>query len=414
MEAIARLGYKPAPFSATEQEAQRSRESRQAIRRLAVAGIGMMQVMMISVPIYVGMELQYENFMRIAAMLLTLPVVLFSAKPFFDAAIRDLKTRHLTMDVPVSLAILLAFSASVWSTFNQGVEIYFDSVCMFTFFLLLGRFLEMRARHRMGKAGNNLMTLLPTVALRLNGEDEEIIASSDVCSGDVLRLKPGQAIPADGVILSGRSSVDEAALTGEYLPVSKEPGDAVIGGTFNVESPMTMRVTATGAEAQLSTIMRLMDRAQQEKPAIALIADRVASYFVAAVLAVSAAVAAYWWPQGPEHAFFVALSVLVVTCPCALSLATPTALTAATASLRESGLLISKGYVLEALTRIDRIVFDKTGTLTQGRLTLEQCNPIGEHNQDTCLQIIAGLRTTLDSPHRQRLSPVAWLRHGRS
>jgi Cu2+-exporting ATPase len=391
MEAIARLGYKPAPFSATEQEAQRSRESRQAIRRLAVAGIGMMQVMMISVPIYVGMELQYENFMRIAAMLLTLPVVLFSAKPFFDAAIRDLKSRHLTMDVPVSLAILLAFSASVWSTFNQGVEIYFDSVCMFTFFLLLGRFLEMRARHRMGKAGNNLMTLLPTVALRLNGEDEEIIASSDVCSGDVLRLKPGQAIPADGVILSGRSSVDEAALTGEYLPVSKEPGDAVIGGTFNVESPMTMRVTATGAEAQLSTIMRLMDRAQQEKPAIALIADRVASYFVAAVLAVSAAVAAYWWPQGPEHAFFVALSVLVVTCPCALSLATPTALTAATASLRESGLLISKGYVLEALTRIDRIVFDKTGTLTQGRLTLEQCNPIAEHSQETCLQIIAGL-----------------------
>ncbi|GGY32884.1 cation-transporting P-type ATPase [Bacterioplanes sanyensis] len=391
MEAIVRLGYKPAPFSATEQEAQRNRESRQAIRRLAVAGIGMMQVMMLSVPIYVGMELQHENFMRIAAMLLTFPVVLFSAKPFFDAAIRDLKTRHLTMDVPVSLAILLAFTASIWSTFNQGVEVYFDSVCMFTFFLLLGRFLEMRARHRMGKAGNNLMTLLPTVALRLQGEEEEVIASSEVRVGDVLRLRPGQSIPADGVILSGRSSVDEAALTGEYLPVSKQKGDAVIGGTFNVESPMTMRVTATGAEAQLSTIMRLMDRAQQEKPAIALIADRVASFFVAAVLVVSASVATFWWPQGPEYAFFVALSVLVVTCPCALSLATPTALTAATASLRESGLLISKGYVLEALTHIDRVVFDKTGTLTLGRLTLEQCEALADRSQDDCLQLIAGL-----------------------
>ncbi|WP_420093152.1 heavy metal translocating P-type ATPase [Bacterioplanes sanyensis] len=397
MEAIVRLGYKAAPFSATEQEAQRNRESRQAIRRLAVAGIGMMQVMMISVPIYVGMELQYENFMRFAAMLLTFPVVLFSAKPFFDAAIRDLKTRHLTMDVPVSLAILLAFTASIWSTFNQGMEIYFDSVCMFTFFLLLGRFFEMRARHRMGKAGNNLMTLLPTIALRIQNGQEEIISTSEIEPNDVLQLKPGQAIPADGVVLTGRSSVDEAALTGEYLPVSKQPGDDVIGGTFNVESPMTMRVTATGAKAQLSTIMRLMDRAQQDKPAIALIADKVASYFVLAVLIVSAAVAGYWWPQGAEHAFFVALSVLVVTCPCALSLATPTALTAATASLREDGLLISKGHVLETMTKISRVVFDKTGTLTLGRLTLEQCQTVADHSEDLCLQVIAGLERY--SPH---------------
>lgn len=391
MEAIARLGYQPAPFSATEQEAQRKRESRQAIRRLAVAGIGMMQVMMISVPMYVGMELQYENFMRIAALLLTLPVVLFSARPFFDAALRDLRSRHLTMDVPVSLAIILAFSASIWSTLNQGVEVYFDSVCMFTFFLLLGRFLEMRARHRMGQAGNNLMTLLPTVAIRLRNGHEEVVATQDIQLGDELLLKPGQAIPADGVVLDGRSSVDEAALTGEYLPVKKQPGDAVIGGTFNVESPLTMCVRATGAEAQLSTIMRLMGRAQQEKPAIALLADRVASYFVVAVLLISASVAGYWWWQGNPHAFFIALSVLVVTCPCALSLATPTALTAATAALRESGLLISKGHVLESMTHITRLVFDKTGTLTLGRLTLAQCQPLSEHDADACLAIIAGL-----------------------
>lgn len=391
-EAIYRLGYKASPFSATEQEEQRNREGKVAIRRLAVAGIGMMQVMMIAVPLYVGMATQYEFFMRMASMVLTLPVVLYSARPFFDAAMRDLKTRHLTMDVPVSLAIALAFCASIWSTFNQGKEVYFDSVCMFTFFLLLGRFLEMRARHRMGKAGNNLLTLLPNVALRISDNgDEEVVASEDIRCGDILRLKPGHAIPADGVVIEGRSSVDEAALTGEYLPIRKEPGSSLIGGTFNVESPMLMKVTATGAEAQLSTIMRLMDRAQQEKPKVALIADKVASWFVLAVLIVSTSVFSFWWLMGDEHAFFIALSVLVVTCPCALSLATPTALTAATAALRERGLLISKGHVLEVLNNVDRVVFDKTGTLTQGRLTLEEVRPLADMSEQQLSAIVAGL-----------------------
>lgn len=399
VEAIYRLGYRASPFSATEQEEQRTREGKQAIRRLAVAGIGMMQVMMLSVPLYVGMAAQYEVFMRFAAMLLTLPVVLFSAKPFFMASIRDLKTRHLTMDVPVSLAILLAFGASIWSTFNQGVEVYFDSVCMFTFFLLLGRYLEMRARHRMGKAGNNLMTLLPNIALKVvEGEDDQVISSEEIRVGDILRLKPGHAIPADGVVIEGQSSVDEAALTGEYMPMAKSTGDTLIGGTFNVESPMLMKVTATGAEAQLSTIMRLMDRAQQEKPQIALLADRVASRFVAAVLLISGSVFGFWAWQGDEHAFFIALSVLVVTCPCALSLATPTALTAATAALREAGLLISKGHVLETLPQIDRVVFDKTGTLTLGRLTLEQVIPLADLDQQQVLALASGLEQHSSHP----------------
>ncbi|MEE3159348.1 MAG: heavy metal translocating P-type ATPase metal-binding domain-containing protein, partial [Pseudomonadota bacterium] len=241
-EAIYRLGYKAAPFSSTEDDAQREREGKKAIRRLAVAGIGMMQVMMLAVPLYAGMAEQYEVFMRFASMILTLPVVLYSARPFFDAAIRDLKTRHLTMDVPVSLAIILAFCASIWSTFNQGVEVYFDSVCMFTFLLLLGRFLEMRARHRMGKAGNNLMTLLPNVALKQTQDGEEIIAAGDISTGDRLLLKPGYPVPADGVVVEGQSTVDESALTGEYMPLNKQAGDTLIGGTMNVESPLIMEV----------------------------------------------------------------------------------------------------------------------------------------------------------------------------
>ncbi|WP_301387138.1 heavy metal translocating P-type ATPase [Thalassolituus sp. UBA2590] len=404
-EAIYRLGYKAAPFSSTEDDAQREREGKKAIRRLAVAGIGMMQVMMLAVPLYAGMAEQYEVFMRFASMILTLPVVLYSARPFFDAAIRDLKTRHLTMDVPVSLAIILAFCASIWSTFNQGVEVYFDSVCMFTFLLLLGRFLEMRARHRMGKAGNNLMTLLPNVALKQTQDGEEIIAAGDISTGDRLLLKPGYPVPADGVVVEGQSTVDESALTGEYMPLNKQAGDTLIGGTMNVESPLIMEVTATGADAQLSTIVRLMDRAQQEKPKVALIADSIASRFVAAVLIISASVFSYWMFQGNDHAFFIALSVLVVTCPCALSLATPTTLTAATTALRERGLLISKGHVLETLQSVNRVVFDKTGTLTLGHLTLTEVRPVAggienslELDQDTLASVVASLEQHASHP----------------
>ena len=379
LEEIHQLGYQAHPFSATQAEQQRVQESKTAFRRLVVAGFSTMQVMMLAVPLYVG-ELrgilaQYEVFIRGASMLFATIVVLYSARPFFSAALRDIRTRHLTMDIPVSIAILLAYFASVWSTVNRGPEIYFDSVCMFTFFLLTGRFFEMRARHRMTRAGNNLMDLMPSVATKSTTDGDVVIPSSDIQIGDLLIIKPGQQIPADGIVESGVSAVDEAALTGEYLPIDKSAGDALIGGTHNVESQLLMRVTATGADAELNTIMRLMDRAQQEKPAIAIFADKVASRFVAAVLIIASGIAITWWFIDPSQAFWITLAVLVVTCPCALSLATPTALTAATASLREQGFLISKGHVLEGLNQVDRIIFDKTGTLTRGELCLEDSIP---------------------------------------
>ncbi len=391
IEALLRLGYKATPFSATSQEESRLKENKVAIRRMALAGFGMMQIMMMAIPTYADMTVEGEMFLRLAQMILAIPVILYSGAPFFRAAVRDIQARHLTMDVPVSLAIMLAFLASIWSTFNQGVEVYYSEICMFIFFLLVGRYFEMRARHRMSRAGNNLLTLLPNLALRVENGEDVLIASTDINVGDILRVKPGQAIAADGIVLEGRSSVDEAALTGEYMPVGKKTGDTLIGGTMNVESPLLMQVTATGADAQLSTIMRLLDRAQQAKPRAALIADRVASYFVLAVLLVSLAVFLFWLPDGVEKAFFIALSVLVVTCPCALALATPTALTAATAAMRERGLLISKSHVLETLPQINRVVFDKTGTLTQGRLTLERVVPLADLAETELLSLAAGL-----------------------
>lgn len=406
IEALLRLGYKATPFSATSQEESRLKENKVAIRRMALAGFGMMQIMMMAIPTYADMTVEGEMFLRLAQMILAIPVILYSGAPFFRAALRDIQARHLTMDVPVSLAIMLAFVASIWSTFNQGVEVYYSEICMFIFFLLIGRYFEMRARHRMSRAGNNLLTLLPNLALRVENGEDVLIASTDINVGDILRVKPGQAIAADGIVLEGRSSVDEAALTGEYMPVGKKVGDTLIGGTMNVESPLLMQVTATGADAQLSTIMRLLDRAQQAKPRAALIADRVASYFVLAVLLVSLAVFLFWLPDGAEKAFFIALSVLVVTCPCALALATPTALTAATAAMRERGLLISKSHVLETLPQINRVVFDKTGTLTQGRLTLERVVPLADLAETELLSLAAGLEKYSTHPIARAFSGI--------
>lgn len=415
LEEIHQLGYQAHPFSATQAEQQRIQESKTAFRRLVVAGFATMQVMMLAVPLYIG-ELrgilaQYEVFIRAASMLFATVVVLYSARPFFVAALRDIRTRHLTMDVPVSIAILLAYFASVWSTVNRGPEIYFDSVCMFTFFLLTGRFFEMRARHRMTRAGNNLLDLMPSVAIKSTPEGDLVIPSSDIQVGDLLIIKPGQQIPADGIVESGTSAVDEAALTGEYLPIDKSAGDALIGGTHNVESQLLMRVTATGADAELNTIMRLMDRAQQEKPAIAIFADKVASRFVASVLIIASGIAIIWWFIDPSQAFWITLAVLVVTCPCALSLATPTALTAATASLREQGFLISKGHVLEGLTQVDRIIFDKTGTLTRGELSLEESIPAAADISLTsaqALKIAATLEQYSNHPIARAFSSLSY------
>lgn len=406
MESLFQLGYTVSPFTPTAAENTRQQESKQMIRRLAVAGIGMMQVMMLSVPLYVGMQDKYEILFRLAACILTIPVITYSAKPFFSALIRDISSRHLTMDTPVSIALILAFFASVWSTFNQGSEVYFDSVCMFTFFLTLGRFLEMRARHRMGNAGNNLLSLTPSLATRINEQGTlESISTESIKINDTLLVKPGASIPADGRVIKGSSSVDESALTGEALAVEKNIGDPVTGGTINQDQALQIKVSALSDKGRLSAIVRLLDRAQQDKPAVALMADSIASYFISAVLIIASSVFAYWWQAGSPDAFFIALSVLVVTCPCALSLATPTALTAATASLREQGLLVTKGHVIETLNKITTVVFDKTGTLTTGKMHLASTNVVADRNESFAIAIASGLEQHSSHPIAQAFKP---------
>ena len=362
----------------------------------------MMQVMMMAVALYAGtlqgIEDKFETFIRWTSLIIATPVVLYSAKPFFVAALRDIRTRHLSMDVPVSIAIGLAYLASVWATITQSGEVYFDSVTMFTFFLLIGRYLEMQARHRTGRAGNSLLNLLPASAIKIVEGHEALVPATELKPGDIVLVKPGHTIPADGVIKTGASSIDESALTGEYLPVSRTIGDQVVGGTINAENPIQLEVTEVGAQTRLSAIVRLLDRAHEEKPQVAKVADKVASYFVAAVLVTATIVSLVWWQIEPSHAFWVTLSVLVVTCPCALSLATPTALTAATGTLRQNGLLITRGHVLDSLATATHVVFDKTGTLTEGNLSLKSTVTLGNIDTQFALETAAALESHSEHP----------------
>ncbi|HSC82715.1 MAG TPA: cation-translocating P-type ATPase, partial [Pseudomonas sp.] len=289
--------------------------------------------------------------------------------------------------------------AGIWSTVTGVGELYFDAVGMFALFLLTGRYLERRARERTAAATAQLVNLLPASCLRLdeNGQSQRILLR-ELQIGDQVLVPPGALLPADGRILAGQSSVDESLLTGEYLPLPRGTGDAVTAGTLNVEGPLTIEVVALGADTRLSAIVRLLERAQADKPRLAEVADRVAQWFLLIVLGVAAVVGLIWWQLDSERAFWIVLALLVATCPCALSLATPTALTTATGSLHKLGLLLTRGHVLEGLKQIDTVIFDKTGTLTEGRLTLSSIQPLRELDADTCLALAAALEHGSEHP----------------
>lgn len=408
MAELARIGYRPRPATDEAQRAMAQQDNRRSLARLGVAGFGMMQTGMVSVGLYTGAAEEWQLFLRWLSFLVATPVVLFSAAPFFQAAWRSLRARQLIMDVPVALAIGLAYTASGWATVTGGGEVYFESVTMFTFFLLVGRYLEMRTRHRNRLAYGNLAQLMPLSAHRLSDTGEETpVPVKSLQVGDRVRVRSGETFPCDGEVTDGQSEVVEALLTGESRPVPKAPGDRVVGGTLNSESALELRVTAVGGDTQLSAIERLVSNAEADKPHQVALADRVARYFVGAVLIIFALVWGAWQWVDPAHAFWVALSVLVVTCPCALALAMPAALTAATANLRGKGFLIARGHVLETLAHIDRVILDKTGTLTLGRFTLLEVLPVPGRDREALLAIAAALEAPARHPLAEAFRPWA-------
>lgn len=377
LSAIQAIGYRAYPYDPQREEALAGKERKSALWRLFVAGFGAMQVMMYALPEYVAgegeMAADMSALLRWASLVLTLPVVLYSAAPFFVQASRDLKRRRLGMDVPVSLGIGVAFLASLWSFFTSRGEVYFDSVAMFVFFLLCGRFLEMLARQKAARGAEALAKVLPAVAERLVGWPSpkgERVDVSRLAAGDVVRVKPGEVIPGDGVVLDGCSAADESLLTGESSEVGKSPGSEVIAGSVNGRGPLVVRLAGVGDSTRLAGIRRLMERAQGERPQVARMADKFAGRFVALVILMATVAGFYWWTVDPGRALWICVSVLVVSCPCALSLATPVALTVATAALARQGVLVTRGNALESLAAADQFVFDKTGTLTTGAMSV--------------------------------------------
>lgn len=400
---LRRIGYAAHPYQADQAAERLASENRRSLRQLGVAGLLWMQVMMATMATWpefnIDLSAGMDSILRWTALLLTTPIVFYCCTDFFKGALRDLRTRHLTMDVSVSLAIAGAYLAGIWSTITGHGELYFDAVGMFALFLLAGRYLERRARERTAAATAQLVNLLPASCLRLDaaGQSERVLLS-ELKLGDRVLVQPGGLIPADGRILSGQSSIDESVLTGEYLPLPRAPGDAVTAGTLNVEGPLTVAVDALGDDTRLSAIVRLLERAQSDKPKLAEIADRVSQWFLVIVLLAAAVVGLVWWYIDPQRAFWIVLALLVATCPCALSLATPTALTTATGTLHKLGLLLTRGHVLEGLNHIDTVVFDKTGTLTEGRLTLTAVHPLGSEDADRCLGLAAALENRSEHP----------------
>ncbi len=400
LEAIAAIGYRAHPYDAARSEQLAQKERRLALWRLFVAGFGMMQVMMYAVPMYLAKEgamaPDIERLLRWASLVLTLPVIFYSAAPFFANAWRDLRFRRVGMDVPVALGVGSAFLASLWATLTASGAVYFDSVTMFVFFLLTGRFLEMVARQKAARGVEALATALPAFALRYmrypEGEFERV-AVTHLLAGDVILVKPGETIPADGRVIDGASNADEALLTGESRPVTKQVGDMVIGGSVNIASPLSVTVERVGEATRLASIQRLMERAASEKPKVMQTADRIAARFVAALLLLALATGIGWWYIDPSRALWIFVAVLVVSCPCALSLATPAALTVATGALSRHGVLVTRGHSIEALARATHFVFDKTGTLTEGRPVLVETLSTGSLSAAEVLRLAAALET---------------------
>ncbi len=402
LKAISNIGYRGHPFDPGRQEEIQKKERHRALIRLAVAGLGAMQVMMLAIALYAGensgISADMKLYFRWVSAFIATPVVLYSGQTFFKSAWSDLKRKRLGMDVPVSLAIGGAYIASLWATATNSGEVYFDSVTMFTFFLLVGRFLELRARQRSGEVADALIKLLPVMALRLvDGKFEQVLVN-ELNVGDHLQVKPGEIIPADAIIIEGQSSIDESLVTGESHPLRREVNDKVIGGTVNIESPVILQVTNIGEDSVLAGIQRLLDRAQTEKPHIALVADKVASVFVVAILILSLVVGLVWWEIDSTRAFWIVLSMLVVTCPCALSLATPAAMTASTGALTRLGVLITHAHALETLAKVDTFVFDKTGTVTEGQLALQQTRQLGSLSASDCQQLAFTLEQASEHP----------------
>ncbi len=402
LQEIQLLGYNAHPYNAHQADKIRKIKHKKDLQRIAIAGIASAQVMMLAVGLYAGawygMTTDIMELLRWFSMMLTIPVATFAAMPFYRSAWSGIKSGHLNMDVPVALAIITAFLGSVWVTVFGGAHVYYDTIGMFTLFLLATRLLETGAREKSVEAAENLLKLQPAMAMRVKDGQQNYVPVLELLQNDLILVKSGETVAADGVVVEGESTADESLLTGESRAIPKVLGSSVIAGSVNLDSPLIVRVTGVGEDTVLAGIVRLVDKAQAEKPKIAQLADRVAAWFTWALLAFALVVGIIWLLVDQTRAFEIVLSVLVVTCPCALSLAVPAALAAAGSHLIKRGILVLRGHALETLAQVTHVVFDKTGTLTVGHPEIVDVQALADISAEECLKLAASLEQTSEHP----------------
>ena len=380
---IERIGYEAWPFEPSLSIEKSKKERRQLLTRLGVALLGMMQVMMYAWPSYVGdsdITVEYDLLLGWTSWILTVPVMTYSAGPIFRAAWRSVasfrQTHMLGMDVPIALALALAFSAVTVNLVTGSGQGYFDSITMFVAFILAARYVELLARQDAQGGAEALAKQLPATCERVSSYPTslqvEIVPVVRCNPGEVIRVPPGDVVPADGVLIESESSLDESLLTGESKPIDKKIGDRVYAGTHNILNPVLIRIDAVGQSTRIAGIASLLDQALQAKPVMVSLAEKWAGYFVGLLLIVAFLSSAIWYHVDPSRAWTVLVSVLVASCPCALSLALPTAMAAAQGAVTKLGVLIVRGHVLEGLVKATDLVLDKTGTLTMGQPELQE------------------------------------------
>ena len=368
------LGYHPHPFRGLEVEVMRRREDRAMLARIGVAGAVAVNVMLAALALYSGelggMEGPYERFFRWVSLLLTTPALFGPGRVFFTGAWASLRTRTLHMDLPIAIALAAGWVRGTMNTITDSGPIYFDGLATLIFALLAGRFLQQRGQRSAADAAELLYSLSPSTARVVEGDRTRDVPAQALLPGMLLDVRAGESFPADGVVSSGRSTVDNALLTGESRPVSVSEGDRVFAGTTNVSSALRVRVHAAGEESRLSAILRRVEESARRRAPVVQLANRLAGWFVAIVLAASVATFVFWYPRDPTAAIDNAIALLIVTCPCALALATPLAVSMAIGRAARAGILIKGGDAIERLASPGQIFLDKTGTITESRVAL--------------------------------------------
>ncbi|MCA9664613.1 MAG: heavy metal translocating P-type ATPase [Myxococcales bacterium] len=394
-----RLGYPVHPLRGESVQRARRAEDRRLLVRIAVAGAAAGNVMLYAAALYAGafddMAPQYVSYFRWASLLVALPAALWAGAIFFRGALGALRARSLHMDLPISIGIAAGLGWGAVNTVRGSGEVYFDTVCVLVFLLLIGRWLQRRQHRSAADAAELLQTLTPSFARVVREEALHDVPVEALAAGDIVEVRAGESMPVDGVVVEGRSAIDSSLLSGESRPRRCEPGDQVHAGTVNLGSRLRIEVVAAGEETRAGKLMQAIAEAANRRAPIVKLADRVAGYFVAATLLLAIVTGIVWWQLAPEMALEHAISLLIVTCPCALGLATPLAVTVTIGRAARAGILIKGGDALERLaaTRA-KVLIDKTGTLTRGEQRLVQVCPLGEDgvaDSADLLQAVAAL-----------------------